>query len=1037
MQQSSRMKKTIPRKIYSLKSNQTFSFIFTLFLIFILIANGETIGSLVLGATALLIYLIMISNLVGKVVFPDREGVARVWLGLLYFFVSFSLVGGLFLYIYKLNTLTIGITFVSVTIAFYLFYMILDSEIIKPTFKSLNHTKEEPEELKELLKIRGVGLARARVLFNVGYKTLKDIQRSKIEDLAKVPKISKGIAKKIKESVNLLLAENEEKEETKEKISAPYTYADISLIISFIIMSIICFYLLLDSRTGEMIFSIWDTIPTKFLAAYFVTGFLLIAFILNCEGRTEVKLLFLIIFLLLTSLAMVIIYEVGFGSDSWLLLGYERVVIEEGRSDLGDFFALLEGRGEIVMVVTFVKLLNLDVYWLHLLFVPLMWSFFVPIITYEIAKLVKPNDDRFAVLCVFSLFMFPLLTYYGSFQVPQTLGFFFFYCALFLWYRYLLESNKWRFFFALIATAASGINHPLIGAIMVISIPAILFIKKIQINPLTLVDFSLRPWSQFIYKITPDNLTGIKKEVIQILILALILSGAIPLLLIITKPIVFVNYLSTSKDWLTIILGPYIKLYSTATKTDYLLYNITHVAGLLFGLIGLIIARNKVNSRLYLLSVFLVALLYFDYLILNYSMDNLPFEPYRFFGIMGLILIPYTTMGLIACANALKAFLTDLFNLSVKSVYRLNGRKSRLKRLIPLYLILKRSRHNHNYYFKKARSGHKAGISKMFAIFLGGIIIASLVTMVTYKAFPKNDSIGRGWASITDYEYDAIKYIDETTQVPYVVLSDDVIGNVGFGMFSNESEDYDRWCRNWSDLYPIWLDIVYESVVHTPTLDYFQKALNISNSEICYFIINARWGFNVVGPVVEHLSPILKIYGIFGEGELYIFRYPSYQTNNPDDGSGTSWAENWENETNWSFEPGLIYNNDGDIETIEIGVTFSSYPQWWDVQPTTWPLIGSPEAYPFFEIKYRTNYTSGAVFGMRFDYDTTGDGSLDRATTIYFPLNTTWTNYMVNLYEYLEHPYLIRIGWLVFRNDDTSGAYKTEIDWMRLYGLYY
>jgi len=1010
--------KTIIRKIYSPMSKQVFSFIFPLVLLFVLFTNMQIIESLLLGVLALVIYLILISNFVGKVVFPDSKGIIRLWLGFLYFIVSFSLVGGFFLYIFELNTFTIAITFVSVTITFYLFYMISDSEKTESSYESLDYVKKEPEGLEELQKIRGVGLNRARVLFSMGYKKLEDIQQASINDLAKLPKIGKGIAKKIKESVNELLAEYKEEEEIKEKISAPYTYLDIFLIISFITMSVICFYLLLDSRTGEMIFSIWDAIPKEFLIAYFVTGFLLIAFILNSDGRPEIKLLFITIFLLITSMSLAIIYEIGFGSDSWLLLGYERVVIEEGRSDLGDFFALLEGRGEIIMVVTLVKLLNLDVYWLHILFIPLMWSFFVPIITYEIAKLVKPNDDNFAILCVFSIFMFPLLTYYGSFQVPQTLGFFFFYFALFLWYRYLIERNNWRFFFALIATGASGINHPLIGAIMVISIPTILFIKKIEISN----------------KKTPANLPDIKKQVKKMLILALIMSSVMPILLIIMKPVVFVNHLTTPKDWLTIILGPYIKLFSTATKTDYLLYNITHIVGLLFGLIGLIIARNKVNRRLYLLSVFLVALLFFDYLILNYSMENLPFEPYRFFGIMGLVLIPYVAMGLIATAKALKTFLLNLFNLSSKTFSRLTKRKSRYA---VSSRVFKNMKYNYKKYLKRSRSKNKADLSTVFAVFLGCIIITSLITMVTYRAFPKNDSIGRGWASITDYEYDAIKYIDETTQVPYVVLSDEVIGNVGFGMFSNESDDYDRWCRNWSDLYPIWLDIIYESVTRTPSLDFFQKALNISNSEICYFIINSRWGFHVVGPVVEHLSPILAIYGIFGEGNLFIFRYPSYQTNNPDDESGIGWAENWSNESNWSFEPGLIHNSDGDIENIEINATFSSYPQWWDVQPTNWLLIGTPEDYPFFEIKYRTNYTSGAVFGMRFDYDTTGDGSLDDATTIYFPLNTTWTNYNVNLYEYLEHPFIIRIGWLVFRNDDTSIAYKTEIDWMRLYGLYY
>jgi len=59
------------------------------------------------------------------------------------------------------------------------------------------------EELLELVSVRGIGRVRARDLYDYGYKTLKDIQKAKIEELAKVPSInSERIAEKIKEEVN-------------------------------------------------------------------------------------------------------------------------------------------------------------------------------------------------------------------------------------------------------------------------------------------------------------------------------------------------------------------------------------------------------------------------------------------------------------------------------------------------------------------------------------------------------------------------------------------------------------------------------------------------------------------------------------------------------------------------------------------------------------------------------------------------------------------------------------------------------------------
>ncbi len=56
------------------------------------------------------------------------------------------------------------------------------------------------KELVKLVSIPGIGRIRARALYNSGYKSLKSLQKAKIEDLIKVPMIGKEIAKKIKET---------------------------------------------------------------------------------------------------------------------------------------------------------------------------------------------------------------------------------------------------------------------------------------------------------------------------------------------------------------------------------------------------------------------------------------------------------------------------------------------------------------------------------------------------------------------------------------------------------------------------------------------------------------------------------------------------------------------------------------------------------------------------------------------------------------------------------------------------------------------
>ncbi|RLG58093.1 MAG: hypothetical protein DRN88_01715 [Candidatus Hydrothermarchaeota archaeon] len=55
------------------------------------------------------------------------------------------------------------------------------------------------EELLELISLRGVGRVRARKLYARGYKTLKDIRKASIEELASIELIGEKIAKRMKE----------------------------------------------------------------------------------------------------------------------------------------------------------------------------------------------------------------------------------------------------------------------------------------------------------------------------------------------------------------------------------------------------------------------------------------------------------------------------------------------------------------------------------------------------------------------------------------------------------------------------------------------------------------------------------------------------------------------------------------------------------------------------------------------------------------------------------------------------------------------
>ena len=74
-------------------------------------------------------------------------------------------------------------------------------------------------ELLPLTKLEGVGRARARVMYNAGFKTFEDLQRVPLSTLTGLPLIGPAVAKKIKEQIGgYVKREDWEKLSTEEKV---------------------------------------------------------------------------------------------------------------------------------------------------------------------------------------------------------------------------------------------------------------------------------------------------------------------------------------------------------------------------------------------------------------------------------------------------------------------------------------------------------------------------------------------------------------------------------------------------------------------------------------------------------------------------------------------------------------------------------------------------------------------------------------------------------------------------------------------------
>lgn len=79
----------------------------------------------------------------------------------------------------------------------------------------------EDEAIEQLMTIDGVGKAKAKLLYDAGFKTIGSIKEASIEEIADIKGIGDKLAKKIKESADKIVIEEEtHAPETEEKIEA-------------------------------------------------------------------------------------------------------------------------------------------------------------------------------------------------------------------------------------------------------------------------------------------------------------------------------------------------------------------------------------------------------------------------------------------------------------------------------------------------------------------------------------------------------------------------------------------------------------------------------------------------------------------------------------------------------------------------------------------------------------------------------------------------------------------------------------------------
>jgi len=244
------------------------------------------------------------------------------------------------------------------------------------------------------------------------------------------------------------------------------------LLFPFLFSVVVAFYALLLARTGEGKVSVWLTIPNFFLPIFFLSSLLLVIMLFFARMNVGLKLALTSLHSFLSHSLFLIVWYPGRYGDVWSHLGEARFIDNAGTFYAYDWLFsnrlisdIVKYKSQYALVVFFRRMFSLDIYWVHVFFIPLLWSIFVPILSYKLAELLAVKKSKtFPLLAAISTGLFPTLVYWGAVSsVPNSLSFIFFLFSIMLLLYWVDSGVKRILFLSLLASAASFFAHPLAG----------------------------------------------------------------------------------------------------------------------------------------------------------------------------------------------------------------------------------------------------------------------------------------------------------------------------------------------------------------------------------------------------------------------------------------------------------------------------------------------------------------------------------------------------------------------------------------------
>jgi len=584
--------------------------------------------------------------------------------------------------------------------------------------------------------------------------------------------------------------------------------------------------LLIQSRTLVPM-TVWKTLNPLVLPLFFLSLVLLIVILFSGE-KWQISLVLVVVQSILAHAFFVLIFDAGYGLDQWAALGWTRRLFDASDYPEGVLFSLnvpLPGRSFVYQLfksigssfqptlsTVLARVFSVDVYWVHILLIPVLWGVFLPVIAYCLTEIITQKKHLSFLASVLTLAA-PSLIIWGAVSVPNSLGFLLFFFDVLLLADYL-SSNR-RILWLFLGTGATVLAHMLPGTVaLALMIIAFGYKNSSKVKSAKLrigfelsslaIGVGLLPMALMIGGITYPALTGARFGFERF------------------------QGLSPYNAAMLLLVGG----YGDMTLKEVIIRGLMPLLGLL-GLIYVnISSRSGPQKRLvrFMLLGFIIILI--DSRIVEVFLFNVPFGAGRVWVLSDLLSIPFAAIFMIKVADYLLKNLVIGTGQAVASWHR---------RLL----------------------GNLSVTALVFA--LSGLISMSLILGYTVSNAPSSAQN----AYLTSSELEAARFIDSMASERYVVVSYTFFKLAGYAVVgTNNPSAY------YSTLYDGgWMEELFDQVNHGSALGMYD-AIQANNASMGFYVTSRARYPKVADQVIRSLQerPDFRLTGVF-QDDVYVFSY--------------------------------------------------------------------------------------------------------------------------------------------------------------------